>query len=81
MSIYAGLKMAVFNMNMRMPGSDAEVRQEKIVVKGQAPVIEEVVVTRHGPIINSLWVEGQPEQPLALRWTALEPAPYDAGLV
>lgn len=50
----------------------AELRQEEIKVKDAEPVIEEVVVTRHGPIINSL-VEGEGmESPLALRWTALD---------
>ena len=66
---------------------DAEVRQEVIPVKGGAPVTEEVILTRHGPIINSLAPglaaqfgprtgEGPaalPDAPLALRWTALEP--------
>ena len=50
----------------------AEVRHEEIKVKGAEPVVEEVVITRHGPIINSL-IEGEGmETPLALRWTALE---------
>lgn len=53
---------------------EAEVHREIIQVRGQAPVTEEVVVTRHGPIINSLCLEDRPEQPLALRWTALEPS-------
>lgn len=52
----------------------AEVRQEAIAVKGAAePVVEEVVTTRHGPVINILAPEHCGEQPLALRWTALEP--------
>lgn len=58
---------------------EADVFQEEIVVRGQAePVIEEVRVTRHGPVISSL-VSGRTatrDQPyteeLALRWTALE---------
>lgn len=33
---------------------DAEVRSEVIRVKGSEPVTEEVIVTRHGPIINAL---------------------------
>ena len=50
----------------------AEVRRERIKVKGSEPVIEEVIVTRHGPVINSL-IEGEGmETPLALRWTALD---------
>ncbi len=33
---------------------DAEVRREVIRVKGSEPITEEVIVTRHGPIINAL---------------------------
>lgn len=53
----------------------AEVRHEEIRVRGRRrPVIEEVVVTRHGPVITKLApVE---TQPLALRWSGYEP---DAG--
>ncbi len=50
---------------------DAEVRREEIRVKGRAEaVVEEVIHTRHGPIISGLVAE---ETPLALRWAALEP--------
>lgn len=55
---------------------DAEIIREEINVKGGGSEIEEVVVTRHGPIINSLVdhdLVTQEEQPLALRWTSLEP--------
>jgi len=46
--------------------------RESIDVKGQAdPVIVDVAITRHGPIITSI-LEGQ-TAPLALRWTALDP--------
>jgi penicillin amidase len=55
---------------------DATVRKESIKVRGQEPVIEEVVETRHGPIINSLFGESGLEDPLALRWTAYEPHPF-----
>lgn len=52
----------------------AEVRREEIRVKGGADAVEEVVVTRHGPIINILFRDAFPDAPpLALRWTALEP--------
>ena len=52
----------------------AEVRLEKILVKGGSPREEEVIVTRHGPVINSLFKEAFPTvPPMALRWTALEP--------
>jgi len=50
---------------------EAQVVREEIGVKGQRePVVEEVLLTRHGPVISKLVGE---EQPLALRWTALEP--------
>ena len=48
----------------------ADVLQEEIGVKGrEAPVRQEVVVTRHGPILSKVLGE---ETPLALRWVALE---------
>ena len=46
---------------------DAQVIREELRVKGGQPVIEEVIVTRHGPIINSLAADLAGEQPLALR--------------
>jgi penicillin amidase len=57
---------------------EAQVRREVIAVKGAAggarpDVVEHVVTTRHGPVINVLAPE-HAEQPLALRWTALEPS-------
>ncbi len=52
---------------------DAEVFREEIAVKGKPSVVEEVVVTRHGPLIDGL-VPDEASQPLALRWTALEPS-------
>lgn len=46
----------------------AQVVREVILVKGRSgPVVEEVLVTRHGPIVSQLVGE---TQPLALRWTA-----------
>lgn len=48
---------------------EAQVVREEIIVRGQKePVIEEVRITRHGPIITTL----HEETPLALRWTGLE---------
>lgn len=52
---------------------DAQVLREEIAVKGQAPMVEKVVITRHGPLIDGL-VPDEASQPLALRWTALEPS-------
>ncbi len=46
---------------------------EVIQVKGKPPVAHEVVVTRHGPVINELAPDLSGETPLALCWTALEP--------
>jgi penicillin amidase len=51
----------------------ARVLKETIAVKGENPVTEEVIITRHGPIINALAPDFAGEQPLALRWTSLEP--------
>lgn len=49
---------------------EAQVFHEEIKVKGsQAPVIEEVRVTKHGPILTSM--PSNPALPLALRWTGL----------
>ena len=52
---------------------DAQVIEEEIKVKGGETVIEEVVVTHHGPIINSLAPDLAGEDPLALRWPSLDP--------
>ncbi|OGO33767.1 MAG: hypothetical protein A2W35_12465 [Chloroflexi bacterium RBG_16_57_11] len=52
---------------------DARVIHETIAIKGEEPVVEEVIITRHGPIINSLAEDLTSEEPLALRWTSLEP--------
>ncbi len=52
---------------------DAKTLHEAIRVKRGHTVREDVVVTRHGPIINSLSPELTSDQPLALRWTSLEP--------
>jgi len=57
----------------------AQVREEVIAVKGSRgttrEVVERVVTTRHGPVINILAPEHTGEQPLALQWTAYEPSP------
>jgi penicillin amidase len=68
---------------------EAELVREEIRVKGQAePTVVEVRITHHGPIIDD--ISAPPESPfrppqrtgaaapheaLALRWTALDPAP------
>jgi penicillin G amidase len=50
----------------------AEVRMEEIKVRDADSVMQEVIVTHHGPIINNL-VPDEADEPLALRWTAHEP--------
>ncbi len=56
----------------------AELVREEILVKGQPqPVVEEVRITRHGPVISSIAAPDSPLHPtedLALRWTALAPS-------
>jgi penicillin G amidase len=51
----------------------ARLIQEVIRVKDQPSITHEVVVTRHGPLVNNLSPELAGETPLALCWTALEP--------
>ena len=51
---------------------EAEVVREEIRVRGRRkPVFEEVVVTRHGPVVTGL--EPGAREALALRWSAHEP--------
>lgn len=51
---------------------DMEVVNEVIKVNGGEDVPLEVLITRHGPIINEI-VDGQSDK-LAIRWTAQEPS-------
>jgi penicillin amidase len=57
---------------------EATILHEAIRVKGGETVYEDVVVTRHGPIINALLPDWEDAPTLALRWTSLEP---DAGMM
>ena len=59
---------------------EIKVLHEQIRIKDQKPVTEEVLITRHGPIINALSPNFCGDQPLALRWTALEPDTMISGL-
>ena len=57
------------------------VRKEQIRVRGGKNVVEEVLVTRHGPVINMLFKDAFPDSPpLALRWTTLEPGDTFQGI-
>jgi penicillin amidase len=47
--------------------------REVIHIKNGKPLIEEVVVTRHGPIINPLAQDYCGDENLAMQWTALDP--------
>ena len=58
---------------------EAQVIREVIQVKGAEAVTEEVIVTRHGSIINGLAGDFAGEAPLALRWTSLDPRLADGG--
>lgn len=52
----------------------AEVRDEKIGVKGEEAIPFEVIVTRHGPIMSEiLYDEEEPGAVFSMHWTALEP--------
>ena len=62
----------------------ATVLRETFAIRGQTePVVEDVVITRHGPLINSLIpVETrQSLPPLALRWSGHEASTAIAGLL
>ncbi|MBN1979267.1 MAG: penicillin acylase family protein [Anaerolineae bacterium] len=50
-----------------------QVVREEIRVRGGETVVDDVVITRHGPIINKLAPDFSGERPLALRWLALQP--------
>lgn len=59
---------------------EAQVLREEFRVRGQAePVVEEVVVTRHGPVIGPC-IPGE-QRPLALRTVAREPANLPRALL
>ncbi len=60
---------------------DAQVIREEIKLKGADTVVREVLVTRHGPIVTGLGAAAKSNQPLALRWTALEPGLTSASLL
>ncbi len=49
-----------------------EILQEAIEVKDQAPVSLDVLITRHGPIMNDVLGDLEGAEPMSLQWTALE---------
>jgi penicillin amidase len=62
--------------------ADAEVRREVIKVKGGEDVVEEVVVTRHGPLLERYQDSGAGVwRGLALQWTALTPGESARALI
>jgi len=59
---------------------EGQLVREEIRVRGrQEPVVEEVLVTRHGPIITPC-IAGE-ERPLALRSVCLEDVPFGQGML
>jgi penicillin amidase len=55
------------------------VREETIRVKGKDPVKTEILLTRHGPIVNDV-KKGSKEKPLSARWSFTErPQPIKAS--
>ncbi len=53
----------------------ARIVREEIRVKGrQEPHVEEVVITRHGPILNRVTPISPESAPVALRWVGHEPS-------
>lgn len=70
---------------------EAEIVREEIAVRAgraTATVTEEVRITRHGPIVSGLIPRREPspdgagdDQPLALRWNALEPTRLTAAVL
>ncbi|MDR7071304.1 penicillin acylase family protein [Fictibacillus barbaricus] len=52
----------------------ATVINEVIKVKDKPDVNQEVVITRHGPVISEFAHQDKPGEALALQWTALQPS-------
>ena len=51
---------------------DLQIMPEVIEVKGQSPMTLDVLITRHGPIMNDVIGDLKDAEPMALQWTALE---------
>jgi penicillin amidase len=52
---------------------DLQMVPETIEIEGQSPQTIYVLVTRHGPIVNSVMGSLKDAEPMALQWTALQP--------
>jgi penicillin amidase len=52
--------------------TEATVLHESIVIRNSDPHVEEVIVTRHGPLISGL-IGDKATLPLSLRWTGHDP--------
>jgi len=78
--LYAETFDAAKPLNYRANGKwiSAEVRKEKIPVRGKSDVELDVVLTRDGPIVYRE-PEGEGSHAYALRWSALEPGGLDFG--
>ncbi|HKD65001.1 MAG TPA: penicillin acylase family protein [Candidatus Acidoferrales bacterium] len=79
-SLYAETFDSKSPLNYRANGKwlPAEVRKEKIPVRGKADVELDVTLTRHGPIVYRE-AENDGGHAYALRWSALEPGGLDFG--
>lgn len=51
----------------------AQVIQETIAIRGREAYVEEIVITRHGPLISNLIPQSKTAQPLALQWVGHAP--------
>ena len=51
---------------------DIEIVQESIDISGGSPVILDIRITHHGPIMNDVIESLAEAEPMALRWTALD---------
>jgi penicillin amidase len=61
---------------------DAQLLEERINVRrSQAPHIERVIITRHGPLITGLLANGALLPPLAVRWVGNEGAGFLASML
>ncbi len=55
----------------------AQVLEERINVRRQSkPVVQQVVITRHGPLLTGLLAQSGELPPLAVRWTGHEPGGF-----